>query len=123
MLVEQKEYQPGEKVQLRINTNRTGSTVLLFVRPVNGVYDAPYTLKLDGKSTSFEVDVKQGDMPNFFVEAMTISEGEIHSIARNIVVPPEKRVMNIELTADQPKYQPGEELKLQLKLTDLKVIP
>ncbi|QDU81689.1 MG2 domain protein [Polystyrenella longa] len=123
LLVEQKEYQPGDKVQLRINTNRTGSTVLLFVRPVNGVYEVPYTLKLDGKSTSFEIDVRPDDMPNFFVEAMTISDGDIHSVTQNIVVPPEKRIMNIEVTADQPKYQPGEELKLQLKLTDLKGDP
>ncbi|MCA9041614.1 MAG: alpha-2-macroglobulin, partial [Planctomycetaceae bacterium] len=123
MLVEQKEYQPGDKVQLRINTNRTNSTVLLFVRPVGGVYEVPYTLKLDGKSTSFEVDVEAGDMPNFFVEAMTISDGDIHTVVRNIVVPPEKRIMNIELTADQPDYRPGEELKLQLKLTDLEGNP
>ncbi len=48
---EKTEYAPGEQVQLQINTNRVGSTVLLFVRPSNGVYPAPKFLRLTGKST------------------------------------------------------------------------
>ena len=37
LITEKQEYQPGEKVQLQINTNKPDSTVLLFVRPMNGL--------------------------------------------------------------------------------------
>ena len=35
------DYAPGDKVKLQINTDRAGSTVLLFARPTNGVYLKP----------------------------------------------------------------------------------
>ena len=79
IMPDKREYAPDEKVQLQINTNRTGSTVLLFVRPSNGVYLAPQLVKLAGKSTVVDVGVTQKDMPNFFVEATTVSEGRVHT--------------------------------------------
>ena len=38
LIPERADYAPGEKVKLQINTDRAGSTVLLFLRPANGVY-------------------------------------------------------------------------------------
>ena len=38
---DKKDYQPGDTLRLLINTNQVNSTVLLFVRPVNGVYLRP----------------------------------------------------------------------------------
>ena len=37
------------------------------------------------------------DMPNFFVEVMTIADGQIHTETRELVVPPEKRMVNVEV--------------------------
>jgi len=63
------EYAPGEKVQLQINTDRIGGTVLLFARPANGIYLPPKVIRLEGKSTVEQIEVVKRDMPNFFVEA------------------------------------------------------
>ena len=41
IIPERKEYRPGETLRLLINTNQVNSTVLLFVRPTNGVYLPP----------------------------------------------------------------------------------
>ena len=41
IIPERKEYQPGETLRLLINTNQVNSTVLLFVRPSDGVYLPP----------------------------------------------------------------------------------
>src|SRR6202040_1920246 len=38
LTADRKEYNPGDKVKLAINTNQADSTVLLFARPTNGVY-------------------------------------------------------------------------------------
>jgi hypothetical protein len=40
-----------------------------------------------------EISVLKKDMPNFFVEALTISDGKVYTETREIVVPPEKRVL------------------------------
>jgi len=112
------EYQPGEKVKLQINTDRTGGTVLLFVRPANGVYLPPEVVRLDGKSTVREIDVVKKDMPNFFVEAVTIADAKVYSVAKEIVVPPEKRVLTVDVEPSSDAYRPGEKAKVKLKLTD-----
>ena len=46
IIPERKEYQPGEKLRLLINTNQVNSTVLLFVRPSGGVYLPPKVVHL-----------------------------------------------------------------------------
>ncbi|MCA9005223.1 MAG: alpha-2-macroglobulin, partial [Planctomycetaceae bacterium] len=119
LVVEKKHYLPGEKVRLLINSNQPGSTVLLFVRPLNGVYSRPEVLKLAGKSTVYELDIAKNDMPNFFVEAVTVHQGTVHTVAREIAVPPEKRIVNLEVEPSESEYLPGEEATVKLKVTDV----
>ncbi len=118
IVVEKKHYQPNEKVRLLINTNQPGSTVLLFVRPVNGIYSAPHVLNLAGKSTVYELDLTRKDLPNLFVEAVTVHQGKVHTVAREIAVPPEQRVVNLEVEPSETEYLPGEEATVKLKATD-----
>ena len=135
------DYAPGDKVRLQINADRAGSTVLLFVRPTDGVYSKPTLIHLDGKSTVQEIEVVKRDMPNFFVEAVSIADARVYTVTREIVVPPENRVLNIEVkplaqrsvgfqpasgsisaasTPFEPatEFKPGQKAKVQLKLTD-----
>ncbi len=118
LIPDKREYKPGEKVKLQINTDRVGGTVLLFTRPSNGVYLKPTVIRLDGKSTVREIGVVTKDMPNFFVEAVTIADGRVHTEMKEIVVPPEKRVLNVELKPSSEAYKPGEKAKVQIRLTD-----
>ena len=46
LIPDKREYAPGEMVKLQINTDRTGGTVLLFVRPSNGIYLPPKVIRL-----------------------------------------------------------------------------
>jgi uncharacterized protein YfaS (alpha-2-macroglobulin family) len=118
LIPDKKDYQPGEKVRLMINTNRQGGTVALFLRPVNGMYLPPKLIKLDGKSTVQEIEVSKKDMPNFFVEAVTVADGRVYTETREIVVPPEKRVVDVQVTPSKEKYKPGEKATVKVKLTD-----
>src|SRR5205814_4034305 len=110
-------YKPGEKAKVLINTNQQDGTVLLFARPA-GVYLKPKTLRLKGKSIEEELAVVQRDMPNFFVEALTVHGGRVHTEVREVVVPPEKRVLNVEVLANKPEYKPGEKAKVKVRLSE-----
>ncbi|MCK9266340.1 MG2 domain-containing protein [bacterium] len=112
------EYSPGEKVNLAINTNRLNSYVLLFVRPSNGVYLPPKILSLEGKSVEEEIEVLKKDMPNFFVEAVTVSNGKVYQEMRELVVPPESRILNVYVEPSSKEYKPGEKGVIKLKVTD-----
>ncbi|MGB4729155.1 MAG: MG2 domain-containing protein [Thermogutta sp.] len=119
LIPDKPEYQPGEKVQLQVNANCRDAKVLLFVRPANGVYQRPKLLALDGKSTIVPIEVTAKDMPNFFVEAVTVYDGKLYSEVKEIIVPPEKRVLNVEVTPSKTEYLPGEKASVKIKLTDL----
>lgn len=123
LVPDQKDYAPGDKVRLQVNTNRAGGTVLLFVRPSNGIYLAPQLLRLKGKSTVVEIEVAKKDMPNFFVEAVTVADGQLFQEAKEIVVPPEQRVFNVEVTPSAEQYKPGEQATVKVRLTDLEGKP
>ena len=118
LIPEKREYADGEKVQLMINTDREDSTVIYFVRPSNGIYLKPTVLSLEGKSTIQEIGITKKDMPNFFIEALTVSNGKIYTETREIIVPPEKRVLNVEVLPSAEKFKPGEHARVKVKLTD-----
>jgi hypothetical protein len=118
LVTDKREYGPGEKVRLRINTDREDSTVVLFARPANGVYLAPKIIRIKGKSILEEITITKKDMPNFFVEAFTISDGKLYSTTREIIVPPEKRVLNLDVVPSAEEYKPGDEAVINIKLTD-----
>ena len=118
LITDKREYRPGDTVRLMVNTQRLDSSVLLFLRPTNGVYLPPKLLRMDGKSTVHEFAVVQRDMPNFFIEGLTISDAKIHTAAREVVVPPEKRVLNVEVKPSSDRYKPGEEATVAIRVTD-----
>lgn len=118
LVPDKKEYSPGERVGLMVNTDRVGGWVVLFVRPANGVYLKPKVLHVAGKSLLEEIEVVKRDMPNFFIEAFTISDGRLYEEARQIVVPPEGRALNVEVVPSKIKYKPGEEASVQVKVSD-----
>jgi hypothetical protein len=119
LIPEKKDYQPGEKVRLLINTNRRDSTVLLYVRPLNGVYPKPIILHIPGKSMVYELDVTAQDLPNFYLEAETISSARVHTELREIMVPPVSRAIKVEVKPSQDVYKPGQDAEIKLQLTDL----
>lgn len=118
LIPDKSEYAPGEKVRLMINTDRPGATVLLFVRPANGVYLPPRIIRMKGKSAVEEIEVMKKDMPNFFIEALCVADGKVHSEAREIAVPPQKRVLNVEVLPSSERYKPGEKAEIKVKITD-----
>ena len=65
-------------------------------------------IDLQGKSTVEEIAVIRKDMPNFFVEAVTVADGRIFQSTKEIVVPPEKRVLNVAVEPSGTTFKPGE---------------
>jgi len=116
LVPDKREYKAGDKVRLQVNTDRLGSTVLLFVRPTNGIYLPPQMLRIAGRSTVVEIGTAVKDMPNFFVEALTIADGKLHTETKEIAVPPESRVVDVKIAPSKESYKPGEAAEIKLSL-------
>jgi alpha-2-macroglobulin len=119
VVADKREYKPGDGIELMLNTDRADSFVLLFIRPVNGVYLKPKVLRLKGKSVVETIKVVKRDMPNFFVEALTVSGGKVHTQMREIIVPPEDRALQVTVEPSAKKYKPGEKAKVKIKVRDM----
>ncbi|MBL0058850.1 MAG: alpha-2-macroglobulin [Elusimicrobia bacterium] len=118
LVADRRDYAPGDRARLLINTAQSGSHVLFFARPRNGIYAKPEGVALTGKSVLKELEILKGDMPNIFVEAVTIRGGRVYTETREIVVPPENRVMNVEVRPSAPTYKPGEKASFKIRVTD-----
>ncbi len=112
-------YKPGDKANIMISTEQKNSTVLLFVRPENGVYRLPDIMHIKGKNSTTAIDITGKDMPNIFVEALTISNGKVYTAVREISVPPEKRVLNVQVLSPKKEYKPREKAEITLRITDI----
>ncbi|MDR3110110.1 MAG: alpha-2-macroglobulin [Planctomycetaceae bacterium] len=119
LIPDKAEYAPNENVALRINTERSNSFVMLFVKPVNGVAFKPQLLRLDGNSQEVKIPVELRDMPNFFIEAVTVSGGDVVTEVKEIVVPPQQKVLNVEVKPSSETYKPGGKAKAELTVTDI----
>jgi hypothetical protein len=118
LVTDKREYAPGDKVNLMVNTDRSGAAVVLFIRPSNGVYLPPKVLRLTGKSVQEEIEVIKKDMPNFFVEGLTVHGAKVFTDVREVIVPPAKRVLSVEVKPSAAEYKPGEKGKVSVKVTD-----
>jgi alpha-2-macroglobulin len=118
LIPDKAEYAVGDTVRLQINADRDDALVLLFVRPAGGVSTKPQYIQLAAKSSTVEIKVKREDQPNFFVEALTVYDGEVYQVAREIIVPPENRVLNVSVKPSKSEYLPGEEAEVQVEVTD-----
>ncbi|MDO5554862.1 MAG: alpha-2-macroglobulin family protein [Planctomycetia bacterium] len=119
LVPEQSEYAPGETLNLLVNTDQKNSTVLLFPRSVDGVAQRPHVLRLNGQSQIVPFTIEQADMPNIFFEALTVSDGHVFTEQKEIVVPPEKKILNLEILPDAETYRPGDTAKVRVRVTDL----
>lgn len=120
---DKREYQPGDTVRLNVAADHEDATVWLFVRPENGVYQRPQKVQLNAKSAVVEIEVTASDQPNFFVEAFTVYDGQLHQQTREIFVPPVDRVLTVDIQTDKPEYLPGEEAEVNVTVRDLEDNP
>ncbi len=114
LITDKRTYAPGDTVKLLINTKRKNSTVMVMIR---GMKDRQL-ITLTGNSQVVEIPVTLADMPNFFIEAMTISDARVHTQVREVIVPPQKRTLNVAIVPSSEKYKPQEKGSVKIKVTD-----
>ena len=116
LVPDKSEYAVGEKVRLQINADRDDALVWLFLRPQGSVYTLPQKVQLREKTAIVEIPIAAGDQPNFFVEALTIYDGDFHQEAREIFVPPIQRVLDVAVSTVKSAYLPAEEAEVEIEV-------
>jgi len=114
LLTDRRTYRPGDTCHLMITTRRRGSYVLFADRAANGVVASYRLLHLPAGHAIVDVPITRADVPNFFVEAMTVSDLRLHQQALSVCVPPVDAVADVTVSTDKGSYRPGEKATVRV---------
>ncbi len=109
-------YEAGNTVKLLINTRQKNATVFLLRSP--GKEIVPEIITMKGQSIVKEFKVTRRDMPNCFVKAFTVVDGRIYQQQLEIRIPPDNKVINVEVTPAKTQIAPGKMTAVNIKLTN-----
>lgn len=111
-------YEPGQTMNLSVRTRQAGTSVMLFARPVGGVGMAPQFIGLKGTEEVVSIPVTRDDLPNFFMEAVGILAGELHTDTLEVLVPPKSRALAVAITPSPAVVRRGGPARLKLAVRD-----
>ncbi|MFG0250839.1 MAG: alpha-2-macroglobulin family protein, partial [Phycisphaeraceae bacterium JB051] len=119
LITDKRTYEPGQTAHVMINTKQANSYVLLSTDAQNGVLKNWKLIHVKGKSTVIDVPVENKHRPNFFIEAVTVSDAKLHQQLAQICVPPANSMLDITVQTDKPTYQPGETATVNIIAKDM----
>ncbi len=118
LVADKQTYAPGEKLKLRVNSDHENASVWLFLHIAGSSGREARRVKLDGKSLEVEVPLDARDMPNMFIEGITVHDAKIHSAMRQILLPPVSKLIEVSLEPAKARVKPREKSALKVTLRD-----
>jgi uncharacterized protein YfaS (alpha-2-macroglobulin family) len=116
IIVDKDTFKPGQTAPVMITTSLPDRYVLFTVEG-NGII-SKQLLRLNGTSKLVYLPVGNKEVPNIFLNALMVSERQLFMDNKEVVVPPVKHFLNVEVKADHDQYQPGEEGTLKVTTRD-----
>ena len=112
------DYKPGETLKLRVNSDRENANVWLFLHIAGSAGREARRIRLDGKSLEVEVPLTLKDMPNMFIEGITVHGAKVHKAVKQVLLPPVSKMIEVTLEPAKPKVKPQEKSSLRVTLKD-----
>ncbi|MBM3458865.1 MAG: hypothetical protein FJX77_10085, partial [Armatimonadetes bacterium] len=116
VLLDKKQYAPGENAQVLLNTSKPGGTALLAVEAERVLEYRLVPLK--SKSTVVRIPVLHSYLPNVFVHAALVRDGELATSERRLTVRSDAHRLNVTVESDREEYRPGDEATFRVRTTD-----
>ncbi len=116
IIVDKETFKVGNKVPVMLSTP-TSNKYVLFSAGANELVE--YRLiQIDGTAKLIYLDITEKFVPNCFLDAHMVSNRELFFDNQQIIIPPTKNFLNIEITPDDEGYQPHEKGLFTIKVTD-----
>lgn len=118
LVADKLEYAPGETVKLRVNSDREDAHVWMFLHIAGRAGREAKRIQLTGKSMEIDVPLDLRDMPNMFIEAITVHGAGVHKTVKQILLPPVKKAIEVTLEPAKERVKPREKSSLAIVLRD-----
>lgn len=109
------EYKPGETAHLLLSSNREGQ--IFYVVKKSEREDRIEIVPAKGCSALVSLPLIKEDQPNTFVSVFTVQDGQLHTLTKELYLPPENKMLNVSPVWEKTKAAPGETVPLKLKVT------
>ena len=116
IIVDKDTFQSGQTTPVMISVPASGRWVLLTIGSNHMIEHR--VVHVEGTVRMVPIDISPAHIPNFYIQAMMVSDHEIHMDTERIMVPPVQEFLNVEMVADKPQYAPGERVGLKVKVTN-----
>ncbi len=119
----------GVEIIVDKDTFRAGSTTpVMLTAPVRGAHvlfsleaDDLYSYRLvhlEGTVKLLELEIGEQHVPNVFLEAAMVLDGNLFIDSRQVIVPPVDNFLQVEVKADKEEFRPREEGTLEIRTLD-----
>ena len=111
-------YSAGETVKLRVYSDKANANVWLFLHIAGSAGREARRIRLDGKSLEVDVPLDLRDMPNMFIEGVSVHGAKVHTAVRQILLPPVSKLVEVTLEPAKNRVKPRETSALRVTLRD-----
>jgi alpha-2-macroglobulin len=106
IIVDKNTFRAGQKAPVMLVTP-TSDRYVLFSMEADDLYS--YQLvHLTGTVKLLQLDIKEKHVPNVFLNGVMVSDHQIYSDRKQVVVPPVKNFLTVSAKLDRDQYQPRE---------------
>lgn len=112
---DKRRYKVGETAKLLVVTG--GPAHVWLSAEARGVLWQRW-VKVDGDSAMVDAKVESSWEPNVYIEAVFVRDDVLHRGSKILKVPPEARLLKVDVAPDKPTYQPGEPAVFHVKASD-----
>src|SRR6185436_15548063 len=109
-------YRVGDTAKIEITSSEPSASVLLVV--ATGKIHRRQVVRLTDRRLEVPLPVRDEDIPNVHVLALSVKNDNVGRAATELNVPPLDRFLSVEIATDHPEYGPGQECKATLRVTD-----
>jgi uncharacterized protein YfaS (alpha-2-macroglobulin family) len=107
LIVDKDTFRVGQKAPVMIQT-ADNDRYVLFTVEADELLSAKL-IHLDGTVKLVELDVTEQHVPNMFLNAAMVSSKQLFIDTKQVVVPPTKNFLTVDVKPDRAQYQPREE--------------
>ncbi len=118
LIADKPTHAPGDTLKLRVNSDKENANVWLFLHVAGSAGREARRIQLDGKSLEVEVPLDLRDMPNMFIEAISVHGAKVHTAVRQILLPPVSKLIEVTLEPAKDRVKPRETSSLKVTLRD-----
>lgn len=116
IIVDKDTFRVGQTAPVMINVPDSDRYVLFSVEA-----DDLYSYRLvhvTGNTKLLEIPIEEKHVPNIYLNAAMVGDGNLFVDAKQVVVPPVQQFLSVVVKADREQYQPREEGTLSITTTD-----